>query len=272
MLWFARESIRVNDPLQSGRQFFFPADNRHIRKRASKIGSKEPGTVSWLHETLRADDVFYDIGANVGIYSVFAAARISRGRVYSFEPHAANFAVLLRSIYLNNMADRITPLSVALDARSGCIDFAYQELLAGSTGSQLATSPLAVEEGHVAVVELKATQAIDAMVAAGQIEPATVIKIDVDGAELNILRGMQQLLARRSVRSLQVEIDPPQNDAIRAWLDEQGYRAVQTHLSRAGQRFVDGGGAAAAYAWNVIFEPVPIEAQRDNPNKGRELT
>ena len=62
------------------------------------------------------------------------------------------------------------------------------------------------------------------------------------------------------------------NDAIRAWLDEQGYRAVQTHLSRAGQRFVDGGGAAAAYAWNVIFEPVPIEAQRADPNKGRELT
>jgi FkbM family methyltransferase len=257
MRWFVRESIRVADPLQSDRQFVFPADNRHIRKRASKIGSKEPGTVSWLHKTLRADDVFYDIGANVGIYSVFAAARISRGRVYSFEPHAGNFEVLLRSICLNNMADRIAPLSVALDAQSGCIDFAYHELRAGSTGSQLATSPLAVAQDHAAVVELKSTQAIDSMLAAGQIEPATVIKIDVDGAELNILRGMERLLAARSVRSLQVEIDPPQNDAIRAWLDQQGYRAVQTHLSRAGQRFVDGGGAAATYPWNVIFEPVP---------------
>lgn len=256
-MWrLVRETIRVADPLLPGRSFTFPAANRRVRKRALRIGSKEPGTVRWLHETLRDGDVFYDVGANVGIYSVFAAARIGTGSVYSFEPHAASFAMLLESIAHNGMGDRIRPLSVALDAENGCIDFAYHELRAGSTGSQLATSPLALAAGDATgVVERKMTQSVDGLLAAGVIAPASVVKIDVDGNELNILRGMRTLLQAHGVRSIQVEVDASQAAAVHAYMQEVGYRRAHAHMSRAGQRHLDTGGAPDGWPENVIFEP-----------------
>jgi FkbM family methyltransferase len=260
-MWrIVRDAVRVADPLSPGRSFRFPAANRRLRKRAQRIGSKEPGTVRWLDTTLRPGDVFHDVGANIGIYSVFAAARC--GRVVSFEPHAANFAMLLESIALNGMADRILPLSVALDAECGGIDFTYRALAAGSTGSQLASSPLAaaaLDSGGGAaathVVERKLAQSLDALVAAGVVPAPTVVKIDVDGSEPNILRGMRGLLATHAVRSLQVEVDPSQATAVDALLAEAGYAREHVHQSRAGQRHLDRGGSPDGWPSNVVFAP-----------------
>jgi FkbM family methyltransferase len=259
MSWIMGNTIRVADPLQPDRKFTFPATTKRMRKRARKIGSKEPGTVRWLHDTLRPGDIFFDVGANVGIYSIFAAARIGSGHVFSFEPHAGNFAQLLESICLNGMGDRITPLSVALDAKNGCIDFAYRELRAGSTGSQLASSPLLSAQRSVAVVERKFTYAVDEMNAVDQLPAPTVVKIDVDGGELNILRGMRLLLIARAVRSLQVEIDPSQDSAIRQFMEQVGYRDVHSHLSRAGQQHLKSTGKTDTWPYNLIFEPAAAD-------------
>ena len=185
---FKRGTIRVADPLEPGRYYRFPASNRRVRKRVAKMGSKEPGTVQWLHDNVRPDDIVLDIGANIGIYSVFAAARVSAGHVYSVEPHAGSFAVLLQSICYNGLEERVTPLNIALDARPGWIDFAYNDLLPGSSGSQLSSSPIAVNGAHI-VTEQKATLAIDSLLASGWLPAPDIVKIDVDGNELHILQG-----------------------------------------------------------------------------------
>lgn len=250
--FFWGENISVDDPLDGDIHYTFPADNRRIRKRVRKIGSKEPGTVRWLHETLRPDDTVLDVGANIGIYSVFAAARTSRGRVYAIEPHAGSFAILLKSISANSMEQRITPLNIALDKASGWIDFTYNKLQAGSSGSQLASSPLA-DETPAVVTEQKLAQSVDGLIAAGGMTAPNVVKIDVDGNELNILKGMSDLLSGTGLRAIQVEADPSQEKEIVDFLTSFGYRVIEKHLSAAGARHMAQHGPQATYAYNYVF-------------------
>ena len=58
-----------------------------------KIFSKEPGTHAWIRTGMKSGEVVYDIGANIGVFTVLAARDVAPGgKVYAFEPHAANFA------------------------------------------------------------------------------------------------------------------------------------------------------------------------------------
>ena len=60
--------------------------------RADTYASKEPDTLDWLDAELNDEDVFFDIGANIGVYSLYAAALNAGCRVFAFEPEAQNFA------------------------------------------------------------------------------------------------------------------------------------------------------------------------------------
>lgn len=243
----------VDDPFSRSTRYCFPSENRRIRKRVRKLATKEPGTVAWLNEDVQSDDMVLDIGANIGLYSVFAAARVPAGRVYSFEPHAATFSILIKAIMLNGMADRITPLSVALDSEPGFVKFGYRDLVPGSTGSQLATSPMigAIDQE---VSEIKAVTSVDALVDAGVILPPDIVKIDVDGNELRILQGMSNTLSSNGPRAVQVEVDPSLNSDIVNFMRERQYIVEREHYTMAGQRRIDRGEDPSTYLHNIIFK------------------
>ena len=252
--FFANTSIEVSDPLVPARRYRLPAATARERKRAKKMGSKEPGTIRWLHQELRVDDVFWDVGANMGIYSVFAAARIPQGRVIAFEPHGPTFHALTDTIALNALTDRITPLSVALDQEEGYLPFHYQDRIAGSTGSQLGSSPRAGTVTGGEVIELKHAVSGDYLIQAGVVPPPTLLKIDVDGNEPNIIKGLTRLLTGpHRPRQLQVEVDPEHRVVVPELLATCHYNEVQRHRSRNGDRFVANGGDPGAWPVNIIF-------------------
>jgi FkbM family methyltransferase len=244
--------VTVNDPVDSSIEYTFPAKSRRIVKRARKMGSKEPGTIKWLSETLRADDIVLDIGANVGVYTVFAAARIPQGKIYAVEPHASNFATLLETIQSNNMEERVTPLSVALNSSSGWIDFTYHDLLEGSSGSQLTSSPT-YQPSEKGVAEIKLAHTVDDLISTGVIQAPTVVKIDVDGNELNILNGMTNLLSGDSVRSIQIEIDEILEQGIMEFMANLGYRDPLKHHSARGAKAAATHGEQASFPYNAVF-------------------
>ncbi len=105
-------------------------------KRAVTLLQKEEGTISWLREGLRPGDSFHDIGANIGIYAVFAGARVgASGEVAAFEPHPGNTLSLMRNISINGFAGRTKVISAALSDRCGFFEFNIHEAMAGSSMS-----------------------------------------------------------------------------------------------------------------------------------------
>lgn len=93
--------------------------------RASTYTTKEPETLEWIERYVRSGDVFYDIGANIGLYSLFAAKRLGgKCKVYAFEPEALNYAQLSRNIFLNGLSGIVVPCCVAVTDRL-CFDYFY---------------------------------------------------------------------------------------------------------------------------------------------------
>src|SRR4029077_1974122 len=80
--------------------------------RVDTLFEKEPITIEWI-SNFKSDDVLVDVGANVGMYTVWAAK--TRGvRVFAFEPEAQNFALLNRNIFFNDLGDSVNAYCLAI--------------------------------------------------------------------------------------------------------------------------------------------------------------
>lgn len=223
--------------------------------RAKTIRSKEPGTRRWLNQ-IEAGDVLYDVGANIGLYSLLAARRVgTAGHVYAFEPHAANLVSLLRNIALNELGDRITVVGCPLGAMAGFAPFNYAALRAGSSGSQVGhTTTEHGEPFAPACVELKVVATIDALLASGVLRPATFVKIDVDGNEVDVLAGMRIfLLSDRAPASVQIEARAQTKTEIRWRLEAAGYTLRERHDTAHGAEQIAKGVDPERLAYNWVF-------------------
>jgi FkbM family methyltransferase len=227
--------------------------------RCMGLFTKESGTCEWIQGEVRPGEVFYDIGANIGLYTILAGKRIGpHGKVYGFEPHGPNFARLLDNIALNGLQDVVTPCSVALHDRPGFFSFNYVSSEPGSADSQLATTRRSAETDYrPEIAELKYAASIDALISDGVLQPPHHVKLDVDGNELFILRGMTCLLRSADrPRSIQVEINKRHKDEIVPFMTEHGYELANRHYTRSGQKRIARGEDPEGYAYNAIFRPM----------------
>ncbi|HIC80559.1 MAG TPA: FkbM family methyltransferase [Kiloniellaceae bacterium] len=236
---------------------FDPASFRELW-RISSIYLKEVGTIELIRQELGEGDVFCDIGANVGLYSLMAASRVGEtGQVYAFEPLAANFASLVESIRRNGFCRRITPFSLALTDAPGVFPFHYMSLEAGSSGSQLHAAVGVDEQDYVPLVtEMKYGTSLDDLIAAGTMRAPDVIKIDVDGNEARILRGMRQLLnGSQRPRAVSVEVNAREKDALFGFMEAQGYAFASRNDTMGGLRQIGAGADPELVAYNAVFRP-----------------
>ena len=227
-------------------------------KRAATMFLKEEGTIAWLRQELRPDDVFLDIGANIGIYTIFAARRLGDGgAVAAVEPHLVNATRLLQNVRANELEDRVSVLTCALADASGFTDFNYRDWGAGTSNSQLGRCRDSRGQAYEpAARELKAVTTVDALIAAGVIRRPQLIKIDVDGLELPILAGMQALLnSEGRPRLVQVEVEPQTLGPIEDRLAQWGYQRRSHHFSKGGKHRLAMGEAENMIPHNVIFAP-----------------
>lgn len=224
--------------------------------RAQTMAVKEAGTVRWIDAEVHAAQVFYDIGANIGLYTLMAGKRVGeRGTVYAFEPHVSNVESLLHNVSMNGLAANVRVLSCALNDREGFFDFNYFQPAAGTSMSQLGdTRDAAGETFAPCFAEYKYATTIDRLIQAGQIRPADHVKIDVDGNELLVLRGMREYLAGpRAPRSLQVEINTRYKDELYALLRAAGFTHVERHDTDHGKKALARGEDPESIGYNAIF-------------------
>jgi FkbM family methyltransferase len=132
-------------------------------------------------DLLKPGDVVYDIGANIGWFSMLAARRVGPdGAVYAFEPSLAN-AVYLRMNAATNGFDNVVVVPAAVDDRDGWGRFTEDSSLEGHLSS----------DGESLVPLLS----LDAWPEAAGCRPPDLLKIDVEGAEVGVLEGMRGLLS-----------------------------------------------------------------------------
>lgn len=164
----------------------------------------EPELTAALHSVLRPGEVFVDIGANVGWHTLsLLVARPDVRMAYAFEPSARTFEMLREGVEANGCADRCEVRRLALSDREGSAKFkTFPEM--GSLHSSL--YPL----GDLAFVEEEVPlDTLDAQ-ARTFVAPPAVIKCDVEGAEMDVLRGAQEVLGGKGG-------DPP------VWFMEANY-------------------------------------------------
>jgi FkbM family methyltransferase len=224
--------------------------------RCLKIFLKEPGTVDWIDQNVKSGDIFYDIGANIGVYTILAASRAGKkGRVYAFEPHGANFARLIDNITANNLQQVVFPNNFALHDKEGFFPFHYKSGEVGTSDSQLTDSrDVTTDENVTLISELKYATTIDHLIDSGEIKAPHHIKIDVDGNELLILKGMSHLLSgSHRPRTIQVEMNDPHKTGILEFMKDHKYRLAHKHYTRSGSQEIKEGSDPEALSYNAIF-------------------
>ena len=176
------------------------------------LGASEPDLQAVLVDRVHPGDVVYDVGANVGYFTLLAARLATpAGHVYAFEPIVANIRSLRRNLELNDVRHATVVESAVGD------DCAPVRMSLGATN---ADSHLA-EDGP----QLVPSTTVDVFVCAGH-RPPTLVKIDVEGAENLVLKGMRDTLsAHRPVVVCEVhyERSDPRRDAIQTLFRELQY-------------------------------------------------
>lgn len=203
-------------------------------KRAHSC-SKEPETVAWIESHIRPDDVVYDIGANIGAYSLLIAKRLqSKVKVYAFEPSFSTFAQLSRNVALNGVSDAVYPMYVALSDSSGLSFFNYSSLDTGTALHALETDGNPVEFKAVHRQPILSFT-LDEMVERFAIPYPNHIKLDVDGIEYPILTGARKVLDWEGLHSIIVESEEtrPGANTIHGFLCEAGFELESEHLHNA---------------------------------------
>ena len=176
--------------------------------RAQTYTTKEPDTLAWIDAFLKEGDVIYDIGANIGQYSLYAAKRLEGCcQILAFEPEALNYAKLNKNIVLNGLSDSITAYCLAITDRTA-IDAFYVKSF--SPGASLHALGRPVGQGDVPFVAQHRQGmlgvSLDDLVGTFSLPFPNHIKIDVDGIEDLIVQGARNTMADPRLQSVLIEV------------------------------------------------------------------
>jgi FkbM family methyltransferase len=242
--------------LTDGRyEYRFVCHTQKEQNRAGRLFSKEKGTIDWIDRQLRPDDVFYDVGANIGGYTIFAGRRLGdRGQVCAFEPHIPNANSLIENVFLNGLEKKVQLVTAALTNRDGYERFNYHSMYAAASTSQYGRNSYEGEAFDPKFVEVKHGCTLDTLCDRGLIPAPDMVKIDVDGLDFEVLEGMRGLMSSaRRPRMVQIELGSESTDKIMKLCQEMGYVLTEKHWSSAGLDFIAQGNAPEDYPHYGIF-------------------
>ena len=198
--------------------FFIP--NALNRYRVKTFATKEPKTLKWI-DSFAKDVVLWDIGANIGLYSIYAA-KTKDIQVFAFEPSVFNLELLAKNIHINKLQEKIIIFPLALSYKNGFNLFKMNNPVWGGALSSFGVD--FDQHGRdfkssfeYSILGLNA----DDVARIFNIAKPDYIKIDVDGIEHLILSGASNIL--KTVKSVLVEINDDftaqHNDAQKYLLD-----------------------------------------------------
>lgn len=218
-----------------GRRLMFRVSSEVEIRRVDSM-AREEAFVERMLCCLKDDDVCWDVGANIGVATLLFAASGHGVRVYAFEPEPRNAGRLRENVSLNGLEDRVAIFELALASESGTVPLRFH----GSVGTGTHSILSGCDEGDGDTVAVAAVRADDL----GDAPAPDLVKIDVEGAEMRVLRGAEGLLRKEAVRELFIELHPDRllrdgtsAEEVERWLARLGYAPVWRD-ARGGERHV----------------------------------
>jgi FkbM family methyltransferase len=216
-----------------GKTISYLTPSTFLKWRVDSLHTKEPCTLEWI-AGFGAGEVLIDVGANVGMYTVWAA--MTRDvRVFAFEPESQNYALLNRNLILNGLGGSVKAYCLALSDTAGFSELHLAVLDAGGSCHQLGEK---VDFNH-RPAQPKFSQGclsarLDDLVRDGVVPAPQHVKIDVDGFEPKVIAGAAAVLRGKRLKSLLVEINQnlPDHMELVAHLHACGYRHDPAQVAR----------------------------------------
>jgi FkbM family methyltransferase len=198
--------------------------------RSKTFHDKEPETNKWI-EKMPSDGVFYDVGANVGIFSILASAFCKK--VYAFEPSALNYSVLNQNLMVNSLEKKVTAYCLAINDK---FTFDTMRLSSGTIGSAHHTFGINKDACHNEFSPFfhqgSLGISLDELVYTHHFDCPTYLKIDVDGNEHLVIQGATKILKDSRLKSILIELNKNlkiDQDLI-SYIEKNGF-----HLTEVGQ-------------------------------------
>ena len=196
---------------EKGKSFKFYTPNEMALWRAETLYVKEPVTINWIKK-FKKDKIFYDVGANVGMYSIFAAI-YSEVRVFSFEPESSNFQILNQNIHINSLSKQITAYPIGISNSLSLTKLYLSSWVQGGSHSTVGEkldhnlkefNPI-FEQGTLSV-------SLDDLISQFQLPVPNYLKVDVDGIEYKIIESSKNILKNKNLESILIEINPSRKE------------------------------------------------------------
>lgn len=177
--------------------------------RSQTLFTKEPETIEWI-DSMDKNDTLWDIGANVGLYSVYAG--LKGMKVFAFEPSALNTFLISKNIEINNLKDNVMMFPIAVSDKN---EFGYLNMTSTELGGALSefneTDIKTVQSGiykkNTIFKQGMFAYSIDELVEKYHFRIPNYIKIDVDSLEDKILYGAGKTLLNENVKGILLELD-----------------------------------------------------------------
>lgn len=210
-LWL-RNFYKLLGPLAAGpcitdtdlgiRMIVDPRRNKGIDASLYYNGVYEAGTLHFLQQVLRPGDTFVDVGANIGLMSIIGAKLVGpHGWVHAFEPVPAIHSVLEQNVRLNGLAN-VTAHRIALGAAKELREIREQPQINRGSASLLSN------DDPTSIVHLVEVDTADNLFEAADTYRVRLVKIDVEGWELEVLRGAEKLLSGSNAPIICLEYSP----------------------------------------------------------------
>ncbi len=206
----AYKKIKIMDKMIT---FFIP--NQLVNWRVDTFFLKEPETLEWI-DGFKTEEkiIFWDIGSNIGLYSIYASLKHKNAKIISFEPSTSNLRILSRNISINSLEDKITICQLPLNDNS----FKFEKMNESNFLEGFSENTFGKEmnfEGKKMIVKNNYNilgTSIDHLVTKDILSCPNYIKIDVDGIEHLILNGAKNTLSDKRLKSVLVEINENFNE------------------------------------------------------------
>ena len=212
LIWFRDfiEKDSYKNILILGQEIKFFAPNQLTEWRVCSFFDKEPETLEWIDSFPKKNNfIFWDVGANIGLYSIYNSLKNTNSKTICFEPSTSNLRVLSRNISINNLENNIKIFSIPLTNKENTFltmnegDFIEGGAL-NSFGENFNFEGKKFTSKNK--YQLFGTT-INYLLKNNLLEVPDYIKIDVDGIEHLILEGAGEYLGNKKIKSLSIEIN-----------------------------------------------------------------